>query len=468
MIHFPIHYSRITLTAGIVTALFLLLTLIIGGLAWTNQKTLRQQNYDDSGLATVQIRLHFMNLMAELKGIEHAPNYYSVERAVLEYDILYERLSTLPKRPPYPQVLDAEIKALLVDVFDEIAFYAPDFDQAAADLGAGVLVGLHDPLSKLRPKVERISSRTTQLASTFRGEKRERSVDSAFWLLLAVMGLIGSTAVFALLLWRSVRKEAAHYIELSNARDDAVRANQAKSEFLAHMSHDLRTPLNAIIGFSDLIRHASFGPLHDKYIEYATDVKAAGEQLLHLIGELLDLSQIEAQHMTITPERFQLAGLIDECANIVDIRAKAKQISIALDDQTQGSILTADIGKTRQMVLNLLDNALKFTPDGGEIFVSASHLPKGDIGISVRDNGQGIPTEDLPRVLEPFGQLASQKASVASSGVGLGLPIVKAIIELHGGRIDLESAFGQGTTITLVFPASRVVYDDVSTSISSA
>ena len=449
--------SRLIRLSGVVTVLFLVLTSIIVGLAWVNQKNLRQQNYDDSGLSAIQIRLHYLTLLGELKGLETAPDQYSVSEAVLQYNILYERLKSLPTRPPYPFLLDAEVNRLLVDVFDEFSFYAPDFDLAEDNPGSGVLVGLYDPFSTFRPTIERISSRTTQLASAYRGFKRERNVDNAVWLIVAVVGLIISSGLFAVLLWLSVRSEAARATELASARDEAIRANQAKTEFLAHMSHDLRTPLNAIIGFSDMIRNQSFGSLHDKYVEYATDVKTAGEQLLHLIGELLDLSRIEAQRMTLHQEPFQLAGLLDECTDIVAFRSQENLIKIDVHDKTDGIVILADIGKTRQMVLNLLDNALKFSHEGGQILVAATVVTDGGVAITVHDHGKGILGEDLHRVLEPFAQIAMQESTVATAGVGLGLPIVKAIIELHGGHIEIESEPIQGTSVTLVFPSSCVI-----------
>lgn len=450
----PDFRNNLTMIAGCLTAVFLVLTVIVVGLSWGTQQALKRQNYDDNGLAAIQLRIHFERLVSELKGLEIAPQAYDLDQALLTYDILYERVKTLPTRPPYPEFLDDEITTLLAKTHDDFAAFAPAFDAAASDGDAAGLIGMHTAIEALRPAFERIASRSTQLAAAFRGQKRRDSLDSLRVLVVAVAGLMISSAVFVVLMWRGMRIEKMQIRELAKARDEALRASRAKSEFLAHMSHDLRTPLNAIIGFSDMIRSEAFGPLGQRYVEYATIVKAAGEHLLHLIGELLDLSRIEANKAEFHLQPASLAATVADCVPLVEGRAASKTIALHIEGDTPTVRFRIDSGKVRQMVLNLLDNAVKFCPNGSSITVETADHSEGGAAITVRDTGPGIPESLVAHVLEPFAQVQTGSSMIAQDGSGLGLPIVKGLIEKHGGRIEIDSATGRGTTIRLVFPAA--------------
>ncbi len=241
------------------------------------------------------------------------------------------------------------------------------------------------------------------------------------------------------------------------ARRHAEQANIAKSQFLATMSHELRTPLNAIIGFSEVLKSELLGP-HGvpQYKEYAGDIHASGLHLLNLINELLDLSRIEAGKYELNEEVVSLVDIADDCRRMTEIRAKAKSIELTFTTADHLPKLWGDERAIRQVVLNLLSNAIKFTPQNGKIQLIVARSADGGQLVSVRDNGPGIPAEEMETVLSSFGQ-GSLAQKTAEQGAGLGLPIVRKIMELHQGRFDLFSKLRFGTEAIATFPRSRVM-----------
>ncbi|MEM8813405.1 MAG: HAMP domain-containing sensor histidine kinase [Pseudomonadota bacterium] len=242
-----------------------------------------------------------------------------------------------------------------------------------------------------------------------------------------------------------------------DSRRRAEEANVAKSRFLATISHELRTPLNAILGFSEVIKDEILGPLHnDTYKEYIRDIHGSGTHLLNLINEILDLSRIEAGRYTMDEAPVVLVYVIDECVGLMSLKAKNKEIRIHTHLDPDLPRLWADERSIRQIVLNLLSNAIKFTPTGGEVTIKAGWTAGGGQYVSVKDNGPGIAEEEIPIVLSAFGQGAIAIKS-AEEGTGLGLPIVQAIVDMHGGRFDLRSKLREGTEAIATFPATRVL-----------
>src|SRR3954470_4394061 len=241
------------------------------------------------------------------------------------------------------------------------------------------------------------------------------------------------------------------------ARHRAESANVAKSRFLAQMSHELRTPLNAILGFSEVMKSEIFGAhAVAVYKEYAGDIHNSGVHLLNLINEILDLSRIEAGRYELNEEAVDLALVVADCPRLLQLRAHNRGISIHEAFEPELPRLWADERACRQICLNLLSNAIKFTPQGGEVWLKVGWTAAGGQYMSVKDNGPGIPDDEIPIVLASFGQ-GTNAIKSAEQGTGLGLPIAKNLVDLHGGTFTLKSKVRFGTEVIVTFPPERVM-----------
>ena len=244
----------------------------------------------------------------------------------------------------------------------------------------------------------------------------------------------------------------ARKYEVAMTRAEA--ANQAKSEFLANMSHELRTPLNAINGFSEIMAGELFGPLgHEKYKGYSGDILKSGQHLLSLINDILDMAKIEAGKLTLHYEQVSLKEIVDDATRLM--RGKIEEAGLKLVvDAAEMPEIEADHRGLKQVVLNLISNAVKFTPEGGDIIVALSRLDDDRVRLAVTDTGIGIAPEDLARLARPFEQVEGQH-SKTTQGTGLGLALTKSLIELHGGELVMESEPGRGTTVSFDLPIRR-------------
>ncbi len=244
--------------------------------------------------------------------------------------------------------------------------------------------------------------------------------------------------------------------EIRRAKRLADEASAAKSAFLANVSHELRTPLNAILGFSELILSEPMGPLgHARYKEYLGDIHGSGQQLLDLINTILDATKVDAGAFELNEGKLEPAREALGVCKQLNLLARRQGVSLVVHMPTPPLVLEADSRAMRQMLTNLLSNAIKFSHAGDQISVTMGHEAQGG-WVAVTDTGVGIRPEDIPRVLKPFGQVIEAQNGAHMLGTGLGLPLVKSLIELHGGRLELESALGKGTTARLHFPPSRV------------
>lgn len=244
--------------------------------------------------------------------------------------------------------------------------------------------------------------------------------------------------------------------ELRHARNRAEAADQAKSEFLANMSHELRTPLNAVIGFSDTMIQHVFGDIgNPRYEEYVQLIHESGLHLLALINDLLDVSAIAAGRLDMVDEAVDLHQIAESCLRLVGDRASKGKVTVRTAIAPDMPPLIADSRRMKQILINLLTNAVKFTPDGGTVDLDAQRTDDGGVSIRVADNGIGMTAADLEIVLAPFTRAATATEG-HYEGTGLGLPLVKGLVEAHGGRLDLASEVGKGTTASVYLPPERV------------
>ena len=239
------------------------------------------------------------------------------------------------------------------------------------------------------------------------------------------------------------------------ARDAAEAASRSKSEFLANMSHELRTPLNAIIGFSGMMSDRMFGPINDKYSEYAAVIGDSGRHLLAIINDILDLARADADRLTVADEEVEIARVVDLSSKIVQELAGKAEVDFVIETEDLLPNVLGDAAKLTQILVNLLSNAIKFTPAGGRVFLKIARHPKDGLIFRVADTGIGMSAEQIPIALSPFGQVDSG-LNRKYDGVGLGLPLTKRLIELHEGTIEITSEPGRGTTVDFHLPPERV------------
>jgi len=272
-----------------------------------------------------------------------------------------------------------------------------------------------------------------------------------------------NATLLAMLEFRAEKDALIAEIEEAKAISDEARrraeaASAAKSRFLATMSHELRTPLNAILGFSEVMKGELLGPIRNgSYKEYAANIHDSGRHLLQLINEILDLSRIEAGRYELHEEAVNLASVVEDCMRLLHVRAESKGLHVAVVSSKGLQPLWADERAVRQICLNLISNALKFTPRGGQVTVTVADASDGGQVLVVKDTGPGIPAEEMPRVMQAFGQ-GSLAHQTAEGGTGLGLPIVQSLVSLHGGTFELRSVLRKGTEAVVRLPPSRLLH----------
>ena len=317
-----------------------------------------------------------------------------------------------------------------------------DFDGLAFDDGAREQVRAGLASAQLGGEID--GGRFTFEVRGARGEAR--SVDAR---------AVATPAGFVVALERAeiAKDQALPQIDieaLAQERDAAIAANRSKSQFLAAVSHELRTPLNAIIGFSDVMKQRLFGPLPARYAEYGDLIHESGTHLLDLIGDVLDMSKIEADRYELVLDQFDARDVVDISAKMMRLRAEESGLALYCDTGEAEILVDADRKAMRQILLNLLSNALKFTPEGGAVVVMA-RAEGSELVLAVGDSGVGMSEAEVTRLGQPFTQVDSAQTT-SERGTGLGISLVRALTELQGGSMHIESAPGEGTTITVRLP----------------
>jgi PAS domain S-box-containing protein len=295
---------------------------------------------------------------------------------------------------------------------------------------------------------------------TWRGEFRNRRKNGElYWESASISPIRGpdGSITHYLAVKEDITELKRHLHDLQNAKDQAEFASRAKTQFLANMSHELRTPLNSIIGFSDLVLSEAFGAIGiPQYREYIKDINDSGKHLLDLINDLLDIARIETGDLRLYEKPVDSRQVVESCRRLIEERARNARLTLEVQIAPGLPGIMADERKLKQILINLLGNAVKFTPEGGKIDLSADLSKDGGLRFTVADTGIGIAPEDIPTALSTFGQVDGTLAR-RYEGAGLGLPLSKSLVELHGGTLTLESRLGEGTRIVIEFPPERTL-----------
>ena len=358
------------------------------------------------------------------------------------------------------------VSADIIAVLDAEGRFIYDSPSTKQILGYGKGALLHRPLTDLVVSEDDVAARTLigrlsgNRESTVNGEIRCRTqtgeiVDLEFH---GTNRLADPDVGGLVVNLRDITERNRVAAELRAAKARAESANESKSKFLANISHELRTPLNSIIGFSDILKSAAFGPLgHANYTTYSDDINRSGKYLLTVINSLLDYTKAESGHLRLENILVDPMAEAKICLRLFEEQVAAKMIDFRIAPITEDFMLMLDRGKLRQILLNLISNAVKFTPDHGRIALSARLNEERACVISVEDNGIGMSEADIATALQPFGQ-SSNDLNRGQDGAGLGLPLANSLTELHGGRLDIASTRHGGTTVTIILPADRVKY----------
>jgi signal transduction histidine kinase len=410
-----------------------------------------------------QLSRHLLNLKVDLIELRCQPTTERFDKARQNLDLAFSSLANLPREGGKQWHKDSitnmpEIDSVRqeLDGIDSV-FARPD---DLMELANASLVRVDRALEQLHTMTMEIMYRrnervgeTDRLMSAFK--------DKLVFYAIAVLAVVASLAYLMHAHIRSERSLQTAYNNVTElaerlrlAKDAAIEAGHAKNRFLANVSHELRTPLNAVIGFADMMLQGYVGALSPKQKEYVNDILSSAKRLLALIADILDLSKVEAGKFELREDVADLTKLVRQAAH--DMRAGAMQagIKLSIGIGSEPIIMKADPLRLRQVVDNVLSNAVKFTEAGGIVSITLARLDSGDVRLKISDTGIGIAEEDVSRVFMAFQQAESHLAR-KHVGTGLGLPMVKSLIELHGGHVSLDSRVGHGTTVTIDLPSDR-------------
>ncbi len=448
-------------------ALIVLFTVTAGGLLFAVIKesfALNSGDRDELVFSTFKAKAEFAAFQHALALTARGGDPSDIERVVLSYDIVYSRTKTLVESHWGDRYYADPKAGSLVDTFRTSVYEMEPLIEALTGGDLGALTRLQERAAPLERVILRLNSASWQLDSKLVTEGRRHLLRLFSMLAGLLVGLVAAVTAFIFMLVHQIRVTDGARAELQTlsqdllrAKDDAEAANRAKSSFLATMSHELRTPLNAIIGFSQMIHREVLGPVGDaRYRQYADDISASGGHLLGLVNGILDLSRIEAGKFELAEDVIDLPAVMAACVEIVKRTPAAAGVEFGGPARLAIPPIWADEKAVRQVLLNVMSNAAKFTPPGGAVYVDARLSGDGAVCVVVRDTGIGMDSVEVDRATEAFAQADSTIAR-EQEGAGLGLSITQSLMALHGGELLIDSEKGRGTTITLRFPPGRVL-----------
>lgn len=411
-----------------------------------------------------QLRAEYLNLRVQLAEAMLVPPLSDRDATVTNYEILLSRLDTIEQGRSLRAYVD---EGALAGSYLVVAREVRDWEHGVKAFVEGDAAAGRALLQRLDAAAPTFGALASDL-NVFGMEQQARTDRSVFnFYVILLLSSLGAAAAIGVLVHRMLRgaqaAETAHRNlaqvarDLEVARRHAEAANRAKSSFLASMSHELRTPLNAIIGFSEIMTQGMFGPLGNRrYDEYVASIQQSGQHLLSLINDILDMSRIEAGRYDLNEEFVDVSKLVQGAINLVGVRAAEQGVTITHIGAEESVELWADERALRQIILNLLSNAVKFSAGDGAVSVAQSITADGFFEVSVSDSGIGMTESELAHAFEPFRRSDSQLVRQSYQGTGLGLPITRRLMELHGGTMVIRSEKGAGTVVTLRFPAERI------------
>jgi len=447
----------------LITALALALFSGIAIFAVTSFTSLTQRHDFEVNRAQSDIWV-ISQLSLELERTLHALHMYTQSGSTLthkdvalRYDLLWSRIPPILRDHETKHLRTfAEINNTVTELKNTLTQLDPliatlkrdDFEQMIVIQGA--LLPFSSRLSRLASLVMSNTSQFEEAYSQGVNERTQKLKVSVAVILLGAFLMVGLLVIESL----QIRKLLAH---ARNSEQRAEEASQAKSSFLANMSHELRTPLTGIIGFSGMMEQETMGPLPPKYKEYAGDIEKSGKHLLDLINDILDLSKAEANKIELDADIHDVEDIIAQSERLVAGLLETYSVHVVTDIAEKLPEIRVDRRRVVQCVVNLLSNAIKFSPDGSKVLLTAAPTSGGGLSIDIHDQGKGMSAGDLKIAMQPFGQIRHGPDVQHEPGTGLGLPLVKLMMDLHGGDLEIISTPDQGTTARLVFPPASAV-----------
>jgi signal transduction histidine kinase len=451
-----VRFGQIWFAALVLTALAALVAMaLLYRSATESLKQLTLSPLDNNTWAAAQLQLEYERLRATARLARNGDPGTTREGLQLRLDILNSRLSVLGGGDVARVLSLHAAHAEIMEQFGAVLVRIDAIVEAAGDA----------PLPELAARIDAALAPADDMIRRFTGsavrssaELRERHEKDLYGLLrdlqLVFLAFAGGIIAGAIVLVRQTRAVGESERKAVRMLQELSQSNRAKSHFLANMSHELRTPLNAVIGFSEIMRRQLLGALPPRYAAYAHDINESANHLLGLIEDVLDMARIEAGHTDLREQRFTLDEAVDGALLVT--RPQAARTEIALDVLGGPNVdMQADLRAIRQILINLLGNAVKFTPARGRVTLAWSIGAEGDLVMVVTDTGIGIPAADIARITQPFHR-GSNATAAAVGGTGLGLAITKTLAELHGGRLEIASTLDRGTRVSVVIPAKRI------------